>query len=76
MPLGTIAPQDNPRRRVKALDGFVDNAAGRLGHRHGSCSIRRTRTVIVGFILPERDLLRDKEKPTSVGQRQANSTQR
>ena len=37
-------------------------------------STRRTRTVVDGSILPERDLLRDKEETSSAGQRQVTST--
>src|SRR3954447_23044178 len=36
-------------------------------------SIRRTRAVVDGFILPERDLLRDKEEATSASQCQVKS---
>jgi hypothetical protein len=60
------------RRQLGRLHGFVANAAGRLGHGHGYSSSldRMTRTVVDGFILPERDLLRDKEKR----QAQVNAT--
>src|SRR5258705_2127221 len=39
-------------------------------------STERTRTVVGGFILPERDLLCDKEETSSAGQRRVTSTPR
>lgn len=51
--------------QLRRLRGPVDNAAECLGHRYGasSSSILQIRTVIDDFILPKRDLLRDKERP-------------